>query len=120
MCTACHHFTNISKMVTQVGRKQALFEFYSDILTYDEEGAESYDSKELYVKEVGRFFEEIPGPCTADELIRAVFDATPKENKAVVIGYVTPGGKTVVFSGDQRETKVKLTNRDKLIIFSNH
>ena len=110
----------ISKMVTQVGRKQALFEFYSDILTYDEEGAESYDSKELYVKEVGRFFEEIPGPCTADELIRAVFDATPKENKAVVIGYVTPGGKTVVFSGDQRETKVKLTNRDKLIIFSNH
>ena len=110
----------ISKMVTQVGRKQALFEFYSDILTYDEEGAESYDSKELYVKEAGRFFEELPGPCTADELIRAVFDATPKENKAVVIGYVSPGGKTAVFSGDQREINVKLTNRDKLIIFSNH
>ena len=110
----------ISKMVTQVGRKQALFEFYSDILTYDDENAESYDSKELYVKEVGRFFEEIPAPCTADELIRAVFNATPKENKAVIIGYVSPGSKTVIFSGDQREIKVKLTERDKLIIFSNH
>lgn len=110
----------ISKMVTQVGRKQALFEFYSDILTYDVEGADSYESKELYVKEVARFFEEIPVACTADDLIRAVFDATPEDNKAVVIGYVSPGGRTVIFSGDQRKIKVQLTAQDKLIIFSNH
>ena len=110
----------ISKMVTQVGRKQALFEFYSDILTYDEENAASFESKELYIKEVSRFFSEPPAPCTAAELIRAVFDATPKDNKAVVLGYASPGGKTVIFSGDQRKINVHLTARDKLIIFSNH
>ena len=37
----------ISKMVTQIGRKQALYEFYKDILTYDEEGASAFESKEL-------------------------------------------------------------------------
>ena len=110
----------ISKMVTQVGRKQALFEFYSDILTYDEEGSDTYTSKELYIKEVNRFFDEVPAPCTAAELIRAVFDATPMENKAIVIGYTSPGGKTVIFSGDQRKIDVHLTDKDKLIIYSNH
>ena len=110
----------ISKMVTQVGRKQALFEFYSDILTYDEEDASVYKSKELYIKEVNRFFEKIPGACTAKELIRAVFDATPPDNKAVVLGYTSSGGKTVIFSGDQSKTHIQLTDRDKLIVYSNH
>ena len=110
----------ISKMVTQVGRKQALFEFFSDILTYDQEGATSFESKELYIKEARRFFEEIPGPCTAEELIRAVFNASPKDNKAVIIGYTSPGGKTTIFAGDQSKIQVQLTSQDKLIVFSNH
>ena len=110
----------ISKMVTQIGRKQALYEFYSDILTYDQAGAKSYVSKELYIKEVVRFFKELPGPCTAAELIRAVFDATPVDNKAIVLGYTSPGGKTVIFSGDQKNIHVELTEHDKLIVFSNH
>lgn len=110
----------ISKIVTQVGRKQALFEFYSDILTYDEVGAEKYESKEIYIKEVGQFFEEVPAPCTAAELIRAVFDASPAENKNVVLGYTSPGGKMVIFSGDQRLIRVELTELDKLIVFSSH
>ena len=110
----------ISKMVTQIGRKQSLFEFYSDILTYDEENAEEFESKELYIKEVSHFFSELPAPCTAAELIRATFDASPEDNKAIVLGYTAPGGKMVLFSGDQRDKQVKLTQRDKLIIFSNH
>ncbi len=115
----------ISKMVTQVGRKQALYEFYADILTYDDEDADSYESKELYIKEVSRFFGDgtktaIPDVCSAAELIRAVYEASPADNRAIVIGYTSPGGKTTIFSGDQRNITVRLTDKDKLIIFSNH
>ena len=112
----------ISKMVTQIGRKQALFEFYSDILTYDEEGTTEFESKELYIKEVDQFFRngEIPHRCTARELILGVFKASPDNNKAIVLGYASPGGKMILFSGDQDNIEVKLTSKDKLIIFSNH
>ena len=112
----------ISKMVTQIGRKQALFEFYSDILTYDDEDAQEFESKELYIKEASRFFTDgrLPAPCTARQLIRAVYEASPAENKAVLLGYVSPGGKMVLFSGDLKQIPVALTEKDKLIVFSNH
>lgn len=112
----------ISKMVTQIGRKQALFEFYSDILTYDAENAATFESKELYVKEVSLFFQEgeIPPRCTARELIWGVFQGSPADNKAIVLGYASPGGKMTLFEGDQDDIEVELTPKDKLIIFSNH
>lgn len=112
----------ISKMVTQIGRKQALFEFYSDILTYDAENATSFESKELYAKEVSLFFQEgeIPPRCTARELIWSVFQGSPVDNKAIVLGYASPGGKLILFAGDQDDIEVELTPKDKLIIFSNH
>ena len=112
----------VSKMVTQIGRKQPLFEFYADILTYDEAGAERYVSKELYIKPAERFFQPgaIPRRCTARELIWAVFEASPAENKAIVLGYTSPGGKMTLFAGPQDEIAVELTRRDKLIVFSNH
>lgn len=112
----------ISKMVTQIGRKQALFEFYSDILTYDEEGTSEFKSKELYIKEVDQFFPEgeIPHRCTARELIWGVYKASPDNNKSIVLGYSSPGGKMVLFAGDQNSMEVELKSRDKLIVFSNH
>ena len=110
----------ISKMVTQIGRKQALYEFYKDILTYDEEGASSFESKELYIKEVSTFFNKIPADTNAADLIRAVFDATPVDNKALLLGYTSPGGQMHLFAGDQRQIPVHLTDKDKLIVFSNH
>ena len=112
----------ISKMVTQIGRKQALFEFYSDILTYDEEGTVGFESKELYIKEVAQFFQEgeIPLRCTARELIWGVFNGSPDNNKSIVLGYTQPGGKMVLFSGNQDNIEVELTLKDKLIVFSNH
>lgn len=117
----------ISKMITQIGEKEALQSFYADILTYDAEGAEVYESKEIYAKKVSRFFEEIPPRCTARELIRAVYEASADErlpasqrNPAIVLGYVKPGGEMVLFQGDQEEIWVELTERDKLIVFSNH
>ncbi len=119
----------ISKMITQIGEKEALFDFYNDILVYDDSVDEhsSYNSKEIYIKKVKRYFDEIPEPATAEQLIRAVYNASvddsipeEKQNPAIVLGYVKPGGKMVLFSDDQRDIKVEFESSDKLIVFSNH
>ncbi|MBQ8682906.1 MAG: hypothetical protein IJ518_00135 [Clostridia bacterium] len=117
----------ISKMITQIGEKDALFDFYSDILTYDMGDGDTYESKEVYVKKVSRLFTDVPAPCTAEQLVRAVFEASvdaslPKErrNPTIVLGYVKPGGHMVLFGGEQADIPVTLDSRDKLIVFSNH
>lgn len=119
----------ISKMITQIGEKEALFDFYTDILTYDdEEDADGvYDSKEIYIKKVSRFFDEVPKPTTADQFVRAVYnssidDSIPKDkqNPTIVLGYVRDETQMVLFSDDQADIRVELTSDDKLIMFSNH
>ncbi len=117
----------ISKMITQLGEKEALFDFYTDILTYDEGEGDTYESKEIYIKKVRRYFTEIPKPTTADKFIRAVYNASvddsipvEKQNPAIVLGYVKPGANMVLFSEDQEDIKVELDLNDKLIMFSNH
>ena len=115
----------ISKMITQIGEKDSLYDFYTDILTYDTDSdSENYDSKEIYAKKVSRFFTETPKPTTADKLVRAVFAASTEKgdtiDTTIVLGYVKPGGKIVLFSGDQSQIKVELDKRDKLILFSSH
>lgn len=117
----------ISKMITQIGEKEALFDFYNDILTYDDGNSDTYESKEVYIKKVRRYFDEIPKVTTADQFIRAVYNASvdesiplEKQNPAIVLGYVKPGAKMVLFSEDQEDIKVEFEENDKLIIFSNH
>ncbi len=113
----------ISKMITQIGEKDGMFEFYQDILTYDEAGATSYNSKETYIKKVSSYFDELPKPCTAEELIRAVHTASHAQDKdslAMVLGYVKPGGRICLFEGNQSKIPVVLEERDKIIVFSNH
>lgn len=109
----------ISKMVGQLAEKKDLYNFFNDILSYDEDGGE-FVSKELYAKPVKQFFNEIPAPCTAYELVRAVYDAGEDENKSIALGYVKPGGNMVLFGGDQRMIDVELGEKDKIILFSNH
>ena len=110
----------ISKMVTQIGEKEALFEFYSDILTYDDNNA-SFESKELYIKQAGKFFAQIPQACTAEELIRAVYEQSPPDNRALLLGKLNPGGTEMqIFVGDQSKIHLNLTEKDKLILFSAH
>ena len=41
-------------------------------------------------------------------------------NPAIVLGYVKPGGRMVLFNGNQTKIDVKLDKKDKLILFSNH
>ncbi len=110
----------ISKMVTQIGEKEAIFDFYTDILTYDQPGTEVYESKEVYAKKVSAFFNEIPPACTSGQLIRAVWDATKDWHPTVVLGYVKPGNIVRLFSGDQDEETVELRPEDKLIVFTDH
>lgn len=117
----------ISKMITQIGEKEALFDFYADILTYDTGEDGTYESKEIYTKKVSRFFNTLPGKCTAAEFIRAVYTASidesvpeSKRNPTVVLGYVKPNAEMVLFSGDQLDIEVNLDKDDKIIVFSNH
>lgn len=117
----------ISKMITQIGEKEALYNFYSDILTYDDAESDVYESKEIYIKKIKRFFNELPASTTADQFIRAVYDASTdssipekEQNPTIVLGYVKPGGNMVLFSDNQAHIKVEFAENDKLIMFSNH
>jgi len=110
----------ISKIIMQIGEKDSLFDFYYDILTYDDPEADEADSKELYIKRVDKFFAQIPEPCSAADLIRAVYDASPDDNKSVLVGYFRRDGEIILFSGDQSAVHVALTGEESLILFSNH
>ena len=115
----------ISKMITQISEFEALFDFYNDILSYDENSGD-YTSKEVYIKKVKRYFDDVPEETTADQLVRAVYNASLDEKKmgfanpTIVLGYVKPGGKLVIFGGDLTRIKVQLEEKDKLILFSAH
>ena len=110
----------ISKMVTQIGEKKAIYDFYTDILTYDEPDAEIFRSKEVYSKKASAFFAELPQECTEAELIRAVWAETKDWHPTVVLGYVKPGGFVRLFCGDQSAQTVRLEPDDKLIVFTDH
>ena len=117
----------ISKMIAQLGEKEAIYDFFQDVLAYDSDCADGYQSKEIYIKKAADFFEELPGECTADRFIRGVFNASydpqlppEKQNVSMVLGYVKPGEAPVFFGGDQKDITVKLGPKDKIIVFSNH
>ena len=117
----------ISKMITQLGEKEALYDFYKDILTFDSAFEENTDSKEIYVKKVSSFFTELPEKCTAQDLIRAVFKETGSmvsrdgtSEAAILIGYVKANGEMSLFTGNQNEIELELSGEDKLLLFSSH
>ena len=111
----------ISKMIGQISAKDAIYYFYEDILTYDDANNIDFSSNELYIKTVGEFLKTWPEECTASQLIRAVYDRTPENNKSIVLGYVPRDTeKVVLFYGHQEDYIVRLTPKDKLVIFSNH
>ena len=114
----------ISKIIAQLGEKESLFDFYYDILTFDEPvsdpDSQALASKELYIKKAAEFFRGIPGPCTAAELIRAVYQASGEDNKSVVLGYIKDSGEMILFEGEQSDIRLTLSGEDKLLIYSNH
>ncbi len=117
----------ISKMITQIGEKDALFDFYTDILSYDEDDGEQYESKEIYVKKASQLFEELPPPCKVSQLIRGIYRASTdpslkgkKRNPTLLLGVVKASGKMILFSGEQDKSLIQIEAKDKLIVFSNH
>lgn len=116
----------ISKMITQLGEKDTLYDFYNDILSYDSADTTEYESKEIYAKKVSRYFDELPAPTTAGELIRAIYSAAVEDvpdarrNHTIALGYVDAQGKMTLFAGNQFKQTVKLTDKDKIIVFSAH
>ena len=110
----------VSKLIMQVSENKALFDFYQDILTYDQEEPGDAGSKEFYIKRADAFFSELPEPCSAAQLIRAVWKASPDDNKSVLLGYFDTEGEMIVFSGDQTKIRTAFDGTEKLILFSNH
>lgn len=116
----------ISKMVTQISEAESLFNFYNDILSYDEEGVDAYTSKEVYIKKVHRYFDTVPQPTTADEFVRAVYNCSidtskfKTPNPTIVLGYIKHTGEVVLFCDDLTQIKVDLCEKDKVILFAAH
>lgn len=110
----------ISKMVTQISEKIELYEFYKDILTYDEEDSSEFTSKEIHVKPVIGFLKDAPGTCNEADLIREIFDKTSEDNKSLLLGVAHPGGNIELFEDDQRGKEICVGAKDKLIMYSNH
>lgn len=109
----------ISRMITQSSEHEAINTFYRDILTFDDPLSGIYSSKELYLKRAEKFFTELPGKCTARELIHAIYKASPSENKQVLLGYFRDQ-KHVLFAGEKMDMKIQIRPSDRLIFCSNH
>ena len=110
----------ISKLIMQVGENKALYDFYQDVLTYDDVGASKTGSKELYIRKTSAYFSELPKPANATDLIRAIYNCSPDDNKSILLGYFCPDGKMILFTGENSNINVALTGDEKLIIFCDH
>ena len=117
----------ISKMITQIGEKDAIFDFYNEILTYDDADAEVFNSEEIYIKKADTFFDEIPPECSPRDLIYSVWKAStdpsiPKEEQTptLILGYVKREGNVCLFNSTDSPDTVKLDKGDKLIVYANH
>ena len=111
----------ISKMIAQVGEKEAIYDFYKDILTYDIDNG-SYSSRELYIKSAERFFTPetvFPIVTTPRALIQGVYKNSPDYNKSIVFGIVKHGEGEQLFVNSKEEQLV-INKNDKLILFAAH
>ncbi|MDO4649733.1 MAG: hypothetical protein Q4B26_13905, partial [Eubacteriales bacterium] len=110
----------ISKMITQIGEKKALYDFFSDILTYDQDISEDYTSKEIYVRRATDIFKTLPPKTTAYNLICAVSHCPENTRHSMLLGYIRGKQDLHLFSGELRDIDVELKVDDKLIFFSTH
>lgn len=111
-------------IITQIGEKESIYDFYKDLLSYSSDRPGS-QSRKPQLKKVSSFFKKTPSPCTAYDLVRAVFEASVSSNAAsgkhyptLVLGYIKANGETIIFSGDLSEINVSLETEDKLIVYT--
>lgn len=116
----------ISKMITQISENYALYNFYVDMMTYDDENAIGYNSNEVYIKKAGDYYSELPAKGSSLlSVIRSTYDASKsfwssKNDFAILLGCVDEFGHMRLFSGNLAEQKISLKTNDKLIVYSNH
>lgn len=111
-------------IITQIGEKESIFEFYRGLLSYSSDQSNG-QCRKPQLKKVSSFFKETPAPCMAYDLVRAVFEASASSAEAsqrhdptLVLGYIKASGETIVFSGDLTEIKVSLEADDKIIVYT--
>ena len=109
-------------IITQIGEKESIYDFYEDLLGFSSDRS-GKQNKKPQLKKVSSFFKETPPPCTAYDLVRAVFDASvasgsQKQYPALVLGYIKANGETIVFSGDLTEINVSLEPEDKIVVYT--
>ena len=112
-------------IITQIGEKESIYDFYKDLLSYssDKPGGQS---KKPQLQKVSSFFAQTPCACTAYDLVRAVFEASvssanalgEKQCPALLLGYIKANGETIIFSGDLSEISVSLEAEDKMIVYT--
>ncbi len=111
-------------IITQIGEKESIYDFYKDLLRYSSDQP-GIHSRKPQLKKVSSFFKETPPPCTAYDLVRAVFEASVASSEAsknrypaLILGYIKANGETVIFSGDLSEINVSLEAEDKVIVYT--
>ena len=111
-------------IITQIGAKESIYDFYKDLLSYSSDKQDG-QIKKPQIRKVSSFFREIPPPCTAYDLVRAVFEASvssaeasKKRHPVLVLGYIKANGETIIFSGDLTEINVSLGVEDKIIVYT--
>ena len=111
-------------IITQIGEKESIYDFYKDLLRYSSDQPGSH-SRKPQLKKVSTFFKKTPAPCTAYDLVRAVFEASVASSEAsknrypaLILGYIKANGETVIFSGDLSEINVSLEAEDKVIVYT--
>ena len=116
----------ISKMVTQISEDFARYNLYADIMDYDDMNSAHYDGIEIYIKKAGEYFSELPPANTpVDTVIRSMYEASLRfwgkpNDFAMLLGYIDSRGKLTLFGGDREKQTVTLTDKDKLVVFTNH
>lgn len=111
-------------IITQIGKKESIYNFYKGLLSYSSDKPGN-QNKKPQLKKVSSFFKETPPPCTAYDLVRAVFEASvssaeasEKQCPAMVLGYIKANGETIIFNGDLSEINVSLEAEDKIIVYT--
>ncbi len=109
----------VSKIIMQIADKEALFDFYKDILTFDNDGVEG---KEIYIKDCATYFKSIPKRMNARDFIYSIYKANYDQfgKGEVVIGFVDKNENINLFNGNLDEQTVLLDSDCKLIILSDH
>ncbi len=110
----------ISKMITQISEKKALYDFFLDILTYDQDISAGYTSKEIYARRAIDIFKTLPAKTSAYHLIHAVSSCADNSRQTMLLGYIRGKQDLHLFSGDLRSIEVELEPDDRLILFSTH